>query len=320
MDRFPVVGRSYERVAGQPSEPAGACQPPAPSLGSTARCAQTARRSKHSALRREGRTQIGHEAEAVIRPGGAAGAGQKAGIIYAQPRTPAPRGGDAPNPMEDLTPRQRDTLEAIEAWVHRHGYPPSRVELARTLRLAHGSSVDGHLRALVKRGYITITPNVNRGIALTHDEDTALPLVDWVEPVGEVAAGEPIVAEGRVVSTIPRVVAQQFSPRPDYFLTVRGTSMNRLGMHDGDLVAVRAVPEARDGEIVIARFGDEATVKRFRRIDERHIELHPESHNPEHKVRPIDLAKHILHIDGVVVGHLRGKSSVETKLNANDTT
>ena len=167
-------------------------------------------------------------------------------------------------------------------------------------------------------------PVLSTMMRMVHDANAALPLVDWVDPVGEVAAGEPIVAEGRVVRTVPRLVAQQFSPRPDYFLTVRGTSMNRLGMHDGDLVAVRAVPEARDREIVIARFGDEATIKRFRPVhgvdgvSERHVELHPESHDPQHKVMHIDLAKHILHIDGVVVGHLRGKSSVEAEPEAND--
>ena len=202
--------------------------------------------------------------------------------------------------------------------MHTHGYPPSRAELARVLQLANASSVEGHIRALVARSYITITPNVKRGIALVHDATAALPLVDWIDPVGEVAAGEPIVAEERIVSTIPRVVAQQFSPRPDYFLTLRGTSMNRLGMHDGDLVAVRAVPEAHDGEIVIARFGDEATVKRFRRVSQRHVELHPESYDAHHQVMHIDLAKHILHIDGVVVGHLRGKSSVEVEPEASD--
>ena len=133
------------------------------------------------------------------------------------------------------------------------------------------------------------------------------------------------MAEGRVVSTIPRVVAQQFSPRPDYVATVRGTSMNRLGMHDVDLVAVRAVPEAHHGEIVIARFGDEVTIKRFKRVrgangvSDRHIELHPESHDPDHQVMHIDLAKHILHIDGIVVGHLRGKSSVEVEPEASGT-
>ena len=317
MNRIPMIDRSHERVESQPSEPAGTCQPPVPSTGSTARSAPRAGRSHRPALRTKGQARIGHPAQ-VVRTDAVSPAGRNAGIIYGHPHPREGRNGDAGDPMNDLTPRQRDTLEAIESWVHKHGYPPSRLELARVLKLSTGSSVDGHLRALVDRGYITITPNVNRGIVLVHDAQAGLPLVDWIDPVGEVAAGEPIVAEGRVVSTIPRVVAQQFSPRPDYFATVRGTSMNRLGMHDGDLVAVRAVPEARDREIVIARFGDDVTIKRFRRVSERHVELHPESHDPDHKVMHIDLAKHILHIDGVVVGHLRGKSSVEAELEAND--
>ena len=126
--------------------------------------------------------------------------------------------------------------------------------------------------------------------------------LDWAEP---------ILAEPRIVNKIPRVVAEQFSPRPDYFLTVRGDSMNRMGLRDGDIVAVRAAPEASNGEIVVARFGDEVTLKQFQRLDERHIELRPHSTNPEHQTMHIDLAKHILHIDGVVVGHIRTKSSVE---------
>ena len=83
-------------------------------------------------------------------------------------------------------------------------------------------------------------------------------------------------------------------------------------------MAVRAVPKAHDREIVIARFGDEATVKRFRRITKRYAELHPESYDAHHQVMHIDLAKHILHIDGVVVGHLRGKSSIEVEPEASD--
>ena len=67
-----------------------------------------------------------------------------------------------------------------------------------------------------------------------------------------------------------------------------------------------ASPVTQTGEIVVARFGDEVTIKRFKRVDPRHVELHPESHDPRHEVMRIDLAKHIVHIDGVVVGHLRG--------------
>ena len=83
--------------------------------------------------------------------------------------------------------------------------------------------------------------------------------------------------------------------------------MDRTGLRDGDVVAIRATPEASNGEVVVARFGDEVTLKRFVRLDARRVELRPDSHNAVHQAIEIDLAKHILHIDGVVVGALIGK-------------
>ena len=102
-------------------------------------------------------------------------------------------------------------------------------------------------------------------------------------------------------------MAERFSPTPDYFLTVRANNMNRTGLRDGDVVASRATPEGSNGDVVVAWFGDEVTLKRFVRLDKRHVELRPDSHNPEHEPIRIDLAKHILHIDGVAVGALIGR-------------
>ena len=209
--------------------------------------------------------------------------------------------------MKDLTNRQRETLDHIRAYMRRNGFPPSRAELSKSLGLSHPSSADVHLTALQVKGWIEIRPDTNRGIRLLGDADPAVPLIDLVEPTGEIAAGEPIVAESRIVDRISPVVAEQFSPGPDYFLRVRGDSMDRTGLRDGDLVAIRATPEACNGDVVVARFGDEVTLKRFVRLDERHVELRPDSHNPEHEPIRIDLAKHILHIDGVAVGALIGR-------------
>ena len=207
--------------------------------------------------------------------------------------------------MRQLTDRQRETLEEIRAYRRRHGFPPSRKELSERLGLGHPSSVDVHLTALQTKGWIELRPDAKRGIRLL-DEDPDLPLVDLVDPIGEIAAGEPIVADARIVDRIPEAVAARFKPTPDYFLTVRGDSMELTGLNDGDVVAVRATPEAESNNVVVARFGDEVTLKRYVRIDARHVELRPESRNRKHKVRRIDLAKHILHIDGVAVGALIG--------------
>ena len=209
--------------------------------------------------------------------------------------------------MKKLTDRQRETLEQIRAYMRQNGFPPSRKELSERLGLSHPSSVDVHLTALQTKGWIELRRDAKRGIRLLDEASADLPLVDLVEAIGEIAAGEPIVAEGRIVDRISEAVAERFRPTPDYFLTVRGDSMDRTGLRDGDVVAVRATPEARSGDVVVARFGDEVTLKRFVRIDRRHVELRPDSHNPVHKPIEIDLAKHILHIDGVAVGALIGR-------------
>ena len=104
-----------------------------------------------------------------------------------------------------------------------------------------------------------------------------------------------------------RGLAERFRPTPDYFLTVRGDSMDRTGLRDGDVVVIRVTPEVHNGDVVVARFGDEVTRKRFVRVDKRHVELRPDSHNPEHEPIRIGLAKHILHIDGVAVEALIGR-------------
>ena len=215
--------------------------------------------------------------------------------------------GQTRTDMRKLTDRQRETLDVIRTYRRRHGWAPSRKELAESLGLGHPSSVEVHLTALQTKGWIELRRDIKRGIRLLDEATADLPLIDLVDPTGEIAAGEPIVAEGRIVDRISPVVAERFSPTPDYFLTVRGDSMDRTGLRDGDVVAIRATPEANNGDVVVARFGDEVTLKRFIRVDQRRVELRPDSHNSEHRAIEIDLAKHILHIDGVVVGALIGK-------------
>ena len=220
--------------------------------------------------------------------------------------------------MKELTDRQRETLDHIRAYQRRHGFPPSRAELAERLGIGHPTSVDTHLRALQVKGWIELRPNTRRGIRLLEDADPDLPLIDLVEATGEIAAGEPVIAESRTVDRISAAVAERFRPRPDYFLTVRGDSMDRTGLRDGDVVAIRSTPEARSGDVVVARFGDEVTLKRYVRLDERHVELRPESHNAQHEPIRIDLAKHILHIDGVAVGALIGALGATTMDGSGD--
>ena len=153
---------------------------------------------------------------------------------------------------------------------------------------------------LFKESLFELRPKIGRGIRVLNQD---LPVIG---PLAEVTAGEPILAESHIVRRLPPVMADQFRPRPDYFLTVAGDSMNRTGLLAGDIVAIHKTPAAKNGQVVVARFGDEVTLKRFVRVDDRYVELRPESTNPEHKTMKLDLAKHIVEIDGIAVGALIG--------------
>ena len=200
--------------------------------------------------------------------------------------------------MRRSTHRQQQVFDWIKSHIGRHRMPPTRSEIAQGLGLAEASSVAGHLKALARDGRIEIIPGKNRGLRVLEDD------VPVITAPAEVAAGTPIVCDAHTVARMPRAIADQFRPRPDYLLTVRGDSMEKVGIRDADIVAVHRTQTAQDGQIVVARFGDEVTLKRFVKLDERHVELRAESHNPAHEVMTLDLAKHLLHIEGIAVGAL----------------
>ncbi len=159
------------------------------------------------------------------------------------------------------TGRQAEILAFIEDHVERNGYPPTVREIGQGVGLASPSTVHRHLEKLEASGHLRRDPSKPRamlvgaqgGRAASHAPAMTLPLV------GAVAAGAPILAEEHVEDH----VAAPF--RADYLLRVKGDSMIDAGILDGDLVAVKQQDTARDGEIVVALLGDEATVKRVYR-------------------------------------------------------
>ena len=203
-----------------------------------------------------------------------------------------------------LTERQQMTLDIIRRHLKVRGVPPSRPEIARELGLRHQGGVDAHLNALAKKGFLKVFPNVERGLKLLRE---GAPLFD-PEELPEVAAGDPIVAEEREPVRLHDFdsFVERFEARPDYFVRVRGDSLDRAGFRTGDIVAVRRQPEAKDGDLVVARIGQEIALKRFRRIDDACVELQPESSNPKHRSIPIDAQTEDVEIVGVIVGAVVG--------------
>ena len=202
--------------------------------------------------------------------------------------------------MQAITNRQRQTLDFIRSYTDQYGVAPSRPEIAEALGLRHVSTVDAHLTGLMKKGWVELKQGSPRYIRLLRE---GLPVV----PLGRIAAGEPILTESRVIAHVPRTVAAMFRPRPDYFLTVQGDSMNKLGLTTGTIVGIRSTPEAENNDIVVARLGDEVTLKRFIREDERTVRLEPESTNKRHKPTKVDLRSEDFAVDGVYVGALIGQ-------------
>jgi repressor LexA len=210
--------------------------------------------------------------------------------------------------IDQLTERQREILELIAQHIRETGVPPTRAEIASHLGFRSANAAEDHLRALARHGAIELTRGRSRGIRLLSPGDrsgSGLPGDALGLPViGRVAAGSPILAAEHVEDRYP-VEPGLFRPSADYLLRVRGSSMRDAGILDGDLLAVHAAQEADNGQIVVARLGDEVTVKRFRRHARwsHRVQLLPE--NPAFQPIAIDLREQELTIEGIAVGLLR---------------
>jgi repressor LexA len=194
---------------------------------------------------------------------------------------------------KELTSRQLEILEAIRSHLAQHRRPPSRPELAKSLGLASTNAVFKLLSALERKGAIEIEPGLARGIRIK--EEIGLPLV------GRVAAGSPMLALENLLGRYP-VDPSLFNPRADYLLQVRGLSMKDEGILDGDWLVVHRTKEARSGQIVVARIGDDVTVKRLK-LRGHKAELIPA--NPDFETLHLDLHHDSLAIEGIAVGVIR---------------
>jgi repressor LexA len=176
----------------------------------------------------------------------------------------------------DLTKRQKEIFDFIRRYAEKTGYPPTVREIGKAVGLHSSSTVHAHLANLEKIGLLRRDPAKPRAIELLFDraKRTILP-GRGIPLVGQVAAGEPILAEENIEEYIevPDVIGGEDG---DYILQVRGESMVEAGIFEGDYVVVRPASEAADGEIVVALIGDEATVKRYFRESD-HIRLQPEN-------------------------------------------
>lgn len=244
---------------------------------------------------------------------------------------------EGPKLTARLTPRQQQIFDLVRDAIERTGAPPTRAEIANALGFRSANAAEEHLQALARKGVIELVGGTSRGIRLKSDtlralneardareerearslrspsssvssaRQFALPMPGLAQLtlplVGRVAAGHPILAQEHIEQSYT-VEAGMFTSQPDFLLKVRGMSMRDIGIMDGDLLAVKKTSEARNGQIIVARIGDEVTVKRFQR-GRSGIELLPE--NPEFEPIHVANGDESFSVEGLAVGLIRAQ-------------
>ena len=200
--------------------------------------------------------------------------------------------------MKDLTSRQREILELIKSHLKDKGFPPTRADISRTLGFKSHNAAEQHLRAIEKKGFISILAGASRGIVL-NEEEKGIPVI------GLGAACGPILAQENIEKRIP-ASQSLLSENVDYYLRVKGDSMVDVGIFEEDLIGVKKTNDIKVGSVVVARINDEVTVKTLKKLSLEEVILKAENENySDIKVNP---SVDELNFEGTCVGLLRNLS------------
>jgi len=200
--------------------------------------------------------------------------------------------------LKPLTKRQQEIFDFILECMANNGAPPTRAEIAEHFGFKSPNAAEDHLKALDKKGHIELRSGTSRGIFI---RNTSTEDVNNLAVIGDVAAGAPIFADQHVQQYLS-VDQSLFADKADFLLKVRGDSMINIGIFERDLLAIKKADRARDNEIVVARIGDDVTVKRYQQSGSQ-VSLIAE--NDDYSPIEVDLQTQAFAIEGVVVGLIR---------------
>jgi repressor LexA len=179
----------------------------------------------------------------------------------------------------NLTKRQQEIFDFIKRYAGEHGYPPTVRDIGKAIGLTSSSTVHAHLANLEKVGLLRRDPSKPRAIEVLVDKAKEVVTPNGLPLVGQVAAGQPVLAEENIEDYVP-VPQIAGGEKGEFVLRVRGDSMRDAGILAGDHVVVRRQTTADNGDIVVALVGEEATVKRFFEESD-HVRLQPENESME---------------------------------------
>lgn len=199
--------------------------------------------------------------------------------------------------MKPLTERQQQIYDLIRSHIQATGMPPTRAEIATQLGFRSANAAEEHLKALARKGAIEMIAGSSRGIRLLLEDEVE----DGLPLIGQVAAGSPILAQEHIEGRY-QVDPTLFKPNADFLLRVNGMSMKDIGILDGDLLAVHKTQDARNGQVVVARIGDEVTVKR---LEKKGSKVRLIAENTDFSPIDVDLQNQDFSIEGLAVGVIR---------------
>ena len=203
--------------------------------------------------------------------------------------------------MKELTKQQSKVLACVEVYLNKTGFPPTRAEICKELGFKSPNAAEMHLRALEKKGYISIQSGSSRGISIVKSQQSFESRGEEMPVIGLVAAGSPTLAEENIEKRIA-CDPNMFSDNFDYFLKVKGLSMIEAGIHEDDLVAIKKTSDVKNGDLVVVRLEDEVTLKYFKK-NNHNLELIPA--NKDFTTIKIDLRKEEAFVEGKSVGLIR---------------
>lgn len=179
-----------------------------------------------------------------------------------------------------ISAKQNEILQYIKEEIINRGYPPTVRDICEAVNLKSTSSVHSHLETLEKNGYIRRDPTKPRAIEIVDDEfNLTRKEMRNIPIVGNVAAGQPILAEENIQGYFP-LLSEELPTGDLFILKVRGESMINAGILDGDSIIVRQQPTAKNGDMVVALVDDSATVKTYYKED-GYYRLQPENDTME---------------------------------------
>ena len=203
--------------------------------------------------------------------------------------------------MKELTKQQSKVLACVEVYLNKTGFPPTRAEICKELGFKSPNAAEMHLRALEKKGFISIQSGSSRGISIVKSQQPFESSGEEMPVIGLVAAGSPTLAEENIEKRIA-CDPNMFSDNFDYFLKVKGLSMIEAGIHEDDLVAIKKTSDVKNGDLVVVRLEDEVTLKYFKK-NNHNLELIPA--NKDFTTIKIDLRKEEAFVEGKSVGLIR---------------